>query len=330
MINREKSFRILLVDDEEVAHKSIGAFLQDLGYKVLIAENGKQALDIFQKEVGIDLVISDVKMPVMDGMELLKSMRNQERRVPVILISAYGDANFASQAVRQGACEYLEKPVNLEKLIASIKKIQDESGEERDMGESAKAAEIMAQAACPVENSPSRVSTGAKAMTDLSADSAQADREGKYLTFALANEEYGIGILKVKEIIGMMSITSVPQTPGFVRGVINLRGKVIPVVDLRLKFGMEEMEYTERTCIIVVEIAGEAGFVLIGIVVDAVSEVLNIKGDDIEDTPTFGTKLDTDYILGMAKMEGGVKILLDIDRVLSSVGSVVSDQWSVV
>ncbi|MCK4389093.1 MAG: purine-binding chemotaxis protein CheW, partial [Desulfobacterales bacterium] len=112
-------------------------------------------------------------------------------------------------------------------------------------------------------------------------------------------------------------ITSVPQTPGFVRGVINLRGKVIPVVDLRLKFGMEEMEYTERTCIIVVEIASEAGLVLIGIVVDAVSEVLNIKGEDIEDTPTFGAKLDTDYILGMAKMEGGVKILLDIDRVLS-------------
>ena len=146
---------------------------------------------------------------------------------------------------------------------------------------------------------------------------AMADREGKYLTFALANEEYGIGILKVKEIIGMMPITSVPQTPGFVRGVINLRGKVIPVVDLRLKFGMEEMEYTERTCIIVVEIASEAGLVLIGIVVDAVSEVLNIKGEDIEDTPTFGAKLDTDYILGMAKMEGGVKILLDIDRVLS-------------
>ncbi len=321
MINREKPFRILLVDDEEVAHKSIGAFLQDLGYKVLIAENGKQALDIFQKEDGIGLVISDVKMPVMDGMELLKSICNQERRVPVILISAYGDANFASQAVRQGACEYLEKPVNLEKLIASIKKIQDESGEERDMGESAKAAKIMNQAVKAMTDL-----SADSAMADLSAGSAQAGREGKYLTFALANEEYGIGILKVKEIIGMMSITSVPQTPGFVKGVINLRGKVIPVVDLRLKFGMEEMEYTERTCIIVVEIAGEAGLVLIGIVVDAVSEVLNIKGEDIEDTPTFGTKLDTDYILGMAKMEGGVKILLDIDRVLSSVGSVVSDQ----
>lgn len=145
-----------------------------------------------------------------------------------------------------------------------------------------------------------------------------AEREGKYLTFSLAGEEYGIGILKIKEIIGMMPITTVPQTPDFVKGVINLRGKVIPVIDLRLRFGMDAIEYTERTCIIVVEIAGQTGTVQIGIVVDSVSEVLNVKGEDIEDTPTFGTKLDTEYIMGMAKMEGGVKILLDIDRVLNS------------
>ena len=144
-----------------------------------------------------------------------------------------------------------------------------------------------------------------------------ADREGKYLTFSMAEEEYGIGILKIKEIIGMMAITTVPKTPEFVKGVINLRGKVIPVVDLRLRFGMEAIDYTERTCIIVVEIDGTSGTVMIGIVVDAVSEVLNINGDEIADTPTFGAKLDTNYILGMAKMEGGVKILLDIDQVLS-------------
>ena len=144
------------------------------------------------------------------------------------------------------------------------------------------------------------------------------EREGKYLTFSLAEEEYGIGILKIKEIIGMLPITSVPQTPDFVKGVINLRGKVIPVIDLRRRFSMGEIEYTERTCIIVVEIESQAGTVMIGIVVDSVSEVLNIRGDDIEDTPTFGTKLDTEYILGMAKLEGGVKILLDIDRVLSA------------
>ncbi len=141
---------------------------------------------------------------------------------------------------------------------------------------------------------------------------------GKYLTFMLADETYGIGILKVKEIIGMMAITSVPRTPDFVKGVINLRGKVIPVIDLRLKFSLDSISYSERTCIIVVEIDGESGTVLIGIVVDSVSEVVNIIQEEIEDTPAFGSKLETDYILGMAKMEGGVKILLDIDRVLSA------------
>ncbi|MCP4687278.1 MAG: purine-binding chemotaxis protein CheW [Desulfobacterales bacterium] len=147
---------------------------------------------------------------------------------------------------------------------------------------------------------------------------AMGDREGKYLTFTLADEEYGIGILKIKEIIGMMPVTSVPQTPEFVKGVINLRGKVIPVMDLRLRFGMESIDYTDRTCIIVVEIESETGTILIGIVVDSVSEVLNIKAEDTEDAPAFGARLNTDYILGMAKTEGGVKILLDIDKVLSA------------
>ena len=147
---------------------------------------------------------------------------------------------------------------------------------------------------------------------------AMGHKDGKYLTFRMANEEYGISILKIKEIIGMLPITTVPQTPAFVKGVINLRGKVIPVIDLRLKFGMEGIDYTERTCIIVVEIVGEESPILMGVVVDAVSEVLNIKGSDIEETPTFSTRLDTDYILGMAKMDNGVKILLDIDRVLNT------------
>jgi purine-binding chemotaxis protein CheW len=142
-------------------------------------------------------------------------------------------------------------------------------------------------------------------------------REGKYLTFTLAGEEYGIGILKVKEIIGIIAITAVPQTPPYVKGVINLRGKVIPVIDLRLKFGMPAMEYTERTCIIVIEISKDSSHVLIGILVDSVSEVLNIKGTDIEDTPNFGSRLNTDFILGMAKAGGGIKILLDIDRVMN-------------
>jgi len=143
-------------------------------------------------------------------------------------------------------------------------------------------------------------------------------KEGKYLTFSLAGEDYGIGIRKIKEIIRMMPITFLPQRSEFVKGVINLRGKVIPVMDLKLRFGMDEVVYDDRTCIIVVEIATQSGTFMIGIVVDAVSEVLNIKGEDIEETPAFGIMLNTEYILGMAKMGGGVKILLNIDLVLNN------------
>jgi len=151
----------------------------------------------------------------------------------------------------------------------------------------------------------------------VKAEEARQERGGKYLTFSLANEEYGIGILKIKEIIGMMPITTVPQTPQFIKGVTNLRGKVVPVLDLRLRFRMDAQDYSERTCIIVVEIINPSETILIGIIVDSVSEVLNIRGEDIEDTPVFGTNLNTDYILGMAKVEGKVKILLDIDKVLT-------------
>ena len=147
--------------------------------------------------------------------------------------------------------------------------------------------------------------------------SETANREGKYLTFSLAEEEYGIGILKVKEIIGIMPITDVPRTPYYVKGVINLRGKVIPIVDLRLKFGLAEAEPTEKACIIVVEITASSSQIQVGIVVDSVSEVVNIKNNDIEDAPLFGTGLDTKYILGMAKAEDKVKILLEIDLVLN-------------
>ena len=137
--------------------------------------------------------------------------------------------------------------------------------------------------------------------------------EGKFLTFILSNEEYGLEILKVREIIGVMDITSVPQTPDFIKGVINLRGKVIPVIDLRLKFGMPETDYTKETCIIVVDVQG----MLMGTVVDTVSEVLDIAKNDIESSPTFGGKVKTDFILGMGKVKGKVKILLDIDKILS-------------
>jgi purine-binding chemotaxis protein CheW len=148
---------------------------------------------------------------------------------------------------------------------------------------------------------------------------AQADaRAGKYLTFQLASEEFGIKVLKVREIMGLQEITAVPQTPCHVKGVINLRGKVVPVVDLRLKFGLAAAEYTQRTCIIVTQVQGESGPVLIGIVVDGVSEVLNLTSQEIEDTPDFGDDAGVAYLLGMAKVKGKVKILLDIDHVLST------------
>ncbi|HUP03765.1 MAG TPA: chemotaxis protein CheW [Bryobacteraceae bacterium] len=150
-------------------------------------------------------------------------------------------------------------------------------------------------------------------------NAAEADaRAGKYLTFQLAQEEFGIRVLKVREIMGVQEVTAVPQTPPHIKGVINLRGKVIPLVDLRLKFGMPEAEYTTRTCIIVTQVKAEAGSVLMGIVVDGVSEVLNLTGQEIEDTPDFGQEVSSRYLLGMAKSKGKVKILLDIDRVLSA------------
>ena len=155
--------------------------------------------------------------------------------------------------------------------------------------------------------------------TDERISGSQADtRSGKYLVFELNGEECCIQVLKVREIMGVQDITAVPQTPNYVRGVINLRGKVIPVVDLRLKFGIPETEYTQRTCIIVVQVQKESTKMLMGIVVDSVVEVLNIMAADIEDTPNFGQGVSTPYLLGMAKIKGRVKLLLDIDDVLTN------------
>ncbi len=137
-------------------------------------------------------------------------------------------------------------------------------------------------------------------------------RAGMYLTFSLAEETYGVEILKVREIIGMMDITSVPRAPVHVRGVINLRGKVIPVIDLRMRFSLPTVEATDETCIIVVMV----GNVEMGVIVDKVCEVLDILNDEIEDAPSFGATVDTSFILGMGKSEGKVTILLDITRVL--------------
>ena len=143
-------------------------------------------------------------------------------------------------------------------------------------------------------------------------------RAGKYLTFMIGKEEFGVGVLKVREIMGIQDITAVPQTPPYLKGVINLRGKVIPVIDLRLKFGLPSIDYTQRTCIIVVQVISGSTLLPMGIVVDEVSEVITMAPADIEDTPDFGANLATNYILGMAKIKGKVKILLDINEVLTS------------
>jgi purine-binding chemotaxis protein CheW len=143
-------------------------------------------------------------------------------------------------------------------------------------------------------------------------------RAGKYLTFRLGAEEFGIRVLQVREIMGLQDITTVPNTPPYVRGVINLRGKVIPVLCLRSKFGMRAAEATSVSCIVVVQVETQGAAVAMGIVVDAVSDVLNIVPGDIEDTPNFGSGRTTPYLLGMAKVKGKVKILLDIDRVVQA------------
>jgi purine-binding chemotaxis protein CheW len=143
-------------------------------------------------------------------------------------------------------------------------------------------------------------------------------RAGKYLTFTLGKEEFAIQVLRVREIMGVQEITAVPQTPAYVKGVINLRGKVIPVVDLRMKFGMPELAYTQRTCIIVVQLEHAGMKVMTGVIVDGVSDVANMQGADIEDTPDFGRGVATPYLLGMAKIKGKVKILLDIDKVMTA------------
>jgi purine-binding chemotaxis protein CheW len=152
----------------------------------------------------------------------------------------------------------------------------------------------------------------------LNHDSTKQGKEGKYLTFALAQEEYGLEILKVREIIGYIEVTSVPQTPSYVKGVINLRGQVIPVIDLRTRFGMATSPITDRTCIIVVETHQTGRQLSTGIVVDHVQEVLDIAAESIEEAPQFGNSVDTSFIMGMAKVDSTVKILLDIDAVLAA------------
>ena len=139
-------------------------------------------------------------------------------------------------------------------------------------------------------------------------------RSGKYLTFFLASEEYGVDILKVQEIIGWMPITPVPLTAKYILGVINLRGKIHPIMDLKVKFGVDRCQITDETCIIVIKTAN----LMMGVLVDKVSEVVNLASGDIEKTPSFGADVNTEYLLGLGKTGGRVRLLLDIEKIITA------------
>lgn len=151
---------------------------------------------------------------------------------------------------------------------------------------------------------------------------AQAWKTRKFLTFSLDEETYGVEVVKVKEIVGLVDITAVPNVPPYVKGVMNLRGRIVPVVDLRLKFGFPAKEYTGRTCIIVVESEQAKGKALTGLIVDSVAEVTNISDAEVEKAPDFGEGFESDLVMGLAKARGTVVIMLDIDRVLAAGGLV--------
>jgi chemotaxis signal transduction protein len=206
-----------------------------------------------------------------------------------------------------------------------FERLQDYMVREMEQGRRIKIDDFLdtrfAEEACK-EKIVRRKTAAATAVAEPSAASATAkamlEKEGKYLSFSLNAVEYGIGILKIREIIGMLPITPVPHAPPAVKGVINLRGKVIPVVDLRLRFGLPEISYHDRTCIIVLETQTSGGSALMGVVVDSVSEVLHIKAEQIEERPHFGSKQQLDFIIGLAKSDRDLKVLLDIDGALNS------------
>lgn len=152
--------------------------------------------------------------------------------------------------------------------------------------------------------------------TELAASTVRA-KPGKYLVIRLAEESYGIGIFHVREIIGLPAITPVPRTPVFIKGVINLRGKIIPVVDLRTKFCMTQKDASRDTCIVIVDVTAASGRLWMGIIVDAVRDVANFAAGDLEEVPSFGVRVDTSFLLGLGRQKDGMTLLLDIEKVLS-------------
>jgi chemotaxis signal transduction protein len=216
---------------------------------------------------------------------------------------------FMKENMNIGSIIDLEKFVDLRFAKVACKEIcapegQKVQGEVITTGESAEAVAAEKPKAAPRINLVEKIVAGT--------------REGKYIIFKLAGERYGLPVLDVREIIRMADIRPMPMMPNYMKGVINLRGKVIPIVDLRLKLAMESIAYTDRMCIIVVDVAGHAGSTKVGITIDAVIEVADIKEATIVDTPSFGNRVDTSYITGMAKMTDGVTTLLDIEKVLSN------------
>ncbi len=226
---------------------------------------------------------------------------------------------------------------NLYPVIEDLEAIQDYMTAKMEIGRSINVREFVdtrfADIACkdvqPMVRTAEDAEEGAPAGSKASRRAGKigfeegqslASREGKYLIFTLGKERYGLGILDVREIIGLMEIHELPQMPEFFKGVVNLRDKVIPLMDMRSKFGMEEVDYNDRTCIIVVEVSGVGGSQLMGVIVDAVSEVAIIKEEDVEDAPKFGGEVDVSALLGMAKMPEGVTILLDIDSLMHTEG----------
>ncbi|RJR47258.1 MAG: response regulator [Desulfobacteraceae bacterium] len=326
--------RVLVLDDEESIRYSLRRFLKDSGFVVTTASRSEEAKAlVLEKEFEaavVDRILSDGQ----DGMDFVRYLKERQPDCESIVISAFPSFESAKEPLICQTFAYVPKPFRKSEICRVVqeaarqgatnkerKNSEDRSSEttvtprnERDLPSVAGKVEQRRA----IEERAEVVDTmGAAAQVLESANRGVADKEGKYLTFTLAKEDFGIGILKIKEIIGMMPITKVPRCPEFVRGVINLRGRVIPVLDLRMRFGVNAAEYTERTCIVVVEVDSGSGNLMVGLIVDSVSEVLNIKAEEIEETPAFGAKVDTDYILGMAKISGGVKILLNIDSALN-------------
>ncbi|MBA3036656.1 MAG: response regulator [Desulfobacterium sp.] len=231
---------------------------------------------------------TDNLYPVVEDLETIQTyMTNNMNIGRMIDLNAFVDKRFAD-------ISYKDAPDSIRSAspVKQIKSVNESS----DAG-----------------NEPGKIKGKTQTAVDIN---VRASREGKYLSFGISDEKYGLGILDVREIIGMIPIRPMLQMPEFIKGVVNLRGKIIPVIDMRLKFGMEPLDYNDRTCIIVVEVSGLSGSTLMGLVVDTVWEVSDIKEEETEDCPHFGSSINTNYILGIAKTKEGITMLLDIDKIL--------------